>query len=785
MSPASTAATSTAHAAVDDEAGSGVETTSDITVVPSLHEFVAELQSDFPERVRHVETLAARPARFGELDRPFPSEVADRLGVDQLWSHQAEAMNLIRNGVPTVLATGTASGKTLCYAAPIAEAVGAPLAPATALCIYPTKALAQDQLRAITAHKFAALTAATFDGDCSTEERSWVRNNANVVLTNPEMLHHSILANHRRWADFFHQLSYVVIDELHVFRGVFGSHVAQVIRRLRRLCNHYGSDPVFVFCSATIGEPERLATALCGEPVTAVTTDGSPKGERLFVLWNPAVTDPETNTRSSARSDSASLTAELVTHGYRSITFCRSRRITEVIAADVRDRLPEADRELVRSYRGGYLPAERRDLEAEFFSGSLRAMVTTSALELGVDVGGLDACVINGFPGTVASLWQQAGRAGRTSGTSLTTLVAGDDQLDQWMMNHPRELFTRAPEPAVANPHNPEIRDPHLVCAAFELPLTHDDQQWWGDGLDDGIRNLVQADRVAVRDRRGEPAAVWAGGSWPAAGIGLRSSSSATIQIETTTGELVGTVDESGAYAQVHTGARYLHQGRGFVVDTLDLERRRAVVVPDDADEYTQAKSETAIRILEVDDQTSVGSARLGVGAVEVTQQVTGYQRRNSLTRELIANVDLDLPATHLMTRGFWYVIEPAILEAARVDDKAGPGALHAAEHAGIGILPLFALCDRWDVGGVSTMWLTETSAPTIVIYDAFPGGAGVAELGFAAADRHLAATLEVIEGCRCEDGCPSCVQSPKCGNLNEPLDKAAAIRLLHAILGG
>ncbi len=760
----------------------------DIAVVPSLDELVEHLRAEFGERFVHLERLAPRPARFGELDEPISGEVAARLraqsqlGELKLWSHQAEAINRIRRGESTVIATGTASGKSLCYTVPIAEAIAAPMTRSTALAIYPTKALAQDQLRALTRLDLPNMTAAAFDGDCSTEERTWVRNNSNVVLTNPEMLHNAMLPAHRRWSDFFSALDYVVLDELHVFRGVFGSHVAQVLRRLQRVCEHYGSQPTFVFTSATIGQPEVLATTLCGHQVDPVVDDGSPTGERLFLLWNPTARDGD-GLRSTAAIETASLMARLVGDGYRSMAFCRSRRGTEMVAAETQARLAPELRNQVLPYRGGYLVDERREIETDFFEGNLRGVVTTSALELGVNVGEIDACVLNGFPGTVASMWQQAGRSGRQQRQSLTTLIAGADQLDQWIMSHPHELFARPPEPAVANPHNPEIRDPHLVCAAFELPLTHDDERWWGDGLADGVRAMVHADRLAIRRRRGEPAAVWGGGRWPASSIGLRSTNSSTFQIRTEDDDLIGTVDASRAFSQVHTGARYLHRGRNFVVDHLDLERKRAIVEAEDEDLYTQAKSTTDIRILETDAHVPVGRVRLSLGSVEVAEQVTGYQLRDGRTRELLATEALDLPASYLTTRAFWYSIPLDVLEAANISDEEGPGALHAAEHAGIGILPLFALCDRWDVGGVSTMWLSETGGPTIVIYDAFPGGIGVAELGFDAAERHLASTLEVLHGCSCTDGCPSCVQSPKCGNLNEPLDKAAAIRLIEAIL--
>jgi len=748
----------------------------------------------------HLERLPARPARFGELHRPLPEVVWASLGVERLWRHQAQAIDLVRDGHSVVVATGTASGKSLCYQAPIAEAAVAPVRPGTSLCLFPTKALAQDQARALFALDVPGLVPATYDGDSSPEERTWARAKATVLLTNPEMLHSALLPHHARWSTYLARLQYVVVDELHVLRGIFGTHVAHLLRRLRRLCAHYGSEPTFVFSSATIGAPGRLASELCGLPVTEVTDDGSPRGERLVALWNPKV-EPEAATevidptdhddgrhplgpRRSTNKETAALVAELVGAGHRTIAFCRSRRGAEVVAAEVQRRLPAELRPAVRAYRGGYLAAERREIEDALFSGRLRAVVATTALELGIDVGGLDACVLNGFPGTIASLWQQAGRAGREGQESLAVLVAGDDQLDQWLMANPRELFTRAPEPAVINPANPYVLLPHLACAAYERPLTPADERWWGDLLDDGVRRLVLDDQLRLRPRRHEMSAVWSGRGWPAHGVGLRSGVAAEVRIVDGDGELVGTVDLGRAPSQVHPGATYLHQGTHWKVATLDLDGRLAVVEPHDGGEWTQPRSETQVRIAEVEQQRTVGRARLALGSIEVSTQVTGYRRRDAATGEVLGHEDLDLPTQHLSTRAVWYTVDPAVLAAADIAPAAVPGTLHAVEHCAIGMLPLFTICDRWDVGGVSTPYQADTGLPTIAIYDGYPGGAGIADLGYEAADRHLHATLEAVLACGCDDGCPSCVQSPKCGNDNEPLDKAGATRLLEVILG-
>ena len=736
----------------------------------------------------HVERIPSRVARTAEPHRPIPPEVRRRLGVDELWCHQAEAIDLLRSGQSVAVATGTASGKSLCYQAPVAEAVADSVRQGSALALFPTKALAQDQLRAITEPDFPGLVGATYDGDSSTPERTWVRRHANVVFTNPDMLHCGLLPHHARWATFLMRLRYVVVDELHVFRGVFGTHMSHLLRRLRRVCALYGSSPTFVFCSATIGHPATLASALCGLDVAEITDDGSPRGERLFALWNPPLLDETSGARASANATTADLVTELVTHDCRTMAFCRSRKGTELVAADISRRLPPALASTVRPYRGGYLSSERRQIEAELFSGALRGVVATTALELGVDIGGLDACVLDGFPGTIASMWQQAGRAGREQQSSLAVLVAGEDQLDQYLMAHPAEVFTRQPEPAVVNPSNRFILDPHLACAAFEHPLGHEDARYWGDDLDDGVRRLVLDDRLRLRQRfrtgRRDVRGVWAGRGFPAHGMGLRSGSSREYRIALTDGTLVGTVDEGRAFEVVHPGAVYLHRGVTYRVVQLDLDDAAAIVTPASGDEYTQPLTDTTIRILTTEAKRPVGLLDLCLGPLEVTSQVIGYQRRDSFTGDLLATEDLELPPSRLITRGVWWPIRPRLLRRAGIERTAVPGTLHAIEHAAIGILPLFTICDRWDVGGVSTAWLDDTGAPTIVIYDGTAGGSGIAELGYAAADDHLSATLDLLRACPCEDGCPSCVQSPKCGNGNEPLDKRGAIALLDLAIG-
>jgi DEAD/DEAH box helicase domain-containing protein len=741
-----------------------------------MDSLVASLFGD--DRLVHLERLAARDPRYGDLSAPLPDGVAGCLPFERLWCHQAEAIDRARAGQSVAIATGTASGKSLCFQVPIAEAVMDD-PPGTALLLFPTKALAQDQLRSFGSFGIPALVPACYDGDTGPDDRAWIRRNASVVLTNPDMLHVGVLPYHARWATFLMRLQYVVVDELHVLRGIFGTHVAHVLRRLRRVCAHYGSDPTFIFGSATIGEPAALASALCGKDVVAVTDDGSPRGERLFALWNPPLLDEETGTRASPNVETAALLSTLVADNRRAIAFCRSRKGTELVAADARRRLPSDIRNLVRPYRGGYLSEERREIEGELFDGRLRGVVATSALELGIDIGTLDACVLDGFPGTIASMWQQAGRAGRAQQQSLAVLVAAEDQLDQWLMAHPKELFTRPPEQAVVNPSNSSVLLPHLACAAYELPLTPEDAAWWGDDLDDGVRELVVDDLLVVRDGR----AYWAAEGAPAWGIGLRSGSAEEYRIAEAGGHLIGLVDGARAFSAVHPGAIYLHQGQAWRVTDLDVDDRVAWVEPSDGGELTQVRSETDIRVLDDEVQRTIGPITLHLGRVEVREQVVGYQRRDVQTREILGTEELDLPASCLVTRAFWLTIEEKVLHRAGIAPADWPGTLHAAEHAAIGILPLFTICDRWDVGGVSTAFQIDTRTPSIFVYDGYPGGAGIAELGYDAGERLLRTTLEVIDACPCVAGCPSCVQSPKCGNGNEPLDKAGAATLLRAIL--
>ena len=741
---------------------------------------------DLAPSLLHVRELPARtPAPV-----PFPDDLPDLvrsrlglMGIDGLYTHQRHGLDVLRSGRDLLMATGTASGKTLVYDVAFAEAA-LTRPKATALFLFPTKALARDQLRQIRGLKIPQIRAAVYDGDTPQAERQLIRRNANLILTNPDMLHLSILADHARWGDFLLRLALVVVDEAHVLRGVFGSHVSMVLRRLRRLVAHHGGDPRWCLASATVGNPAELAHRLTGLDVEIVDVDASPTGRKLFALWNPPVVDEETGARRSALATSSSLMAALIDDDVRTIGFARSRRAAELLAEFTRRALIEAaKRPRVRAYRAGYLAEDRRALEQALASGELLGVASTNALELGIDIGSLDAAVLTGYPGTRASMWQQAGRAGRREGESLAVLVAQDDPLDQYLVHHPEDLFDRPAEATVIDPTNPYVLDPHLRCAARELPLDTDTAtRFFGDGAPEGLARLAERGDVKAR-----------GDTWhdvgrepPHRAVDVRAGSGHVYRIVLAdSGELLGTADEHRAFATLHPGAVYLHQGEQYLVHALDLAQGVALVEEADPDFYTQARDVTDIEVVAVRERSVVfGEAEMSLGTVRVSNQVTGFVRKLVATNEIVGEVPLALPPALLETTAVWWTLPGRLLDRAGIGPHELAGGIHAAEHAAIGLLPLVATCDRWDVGGVSTPLHEDTGLTTIFVYDGYPGGAGIAERGFRSAERWLHATFERIRECPCRDGCPSCVHSPKCGNGNDPLDKAAATSLLAAILG-
>ncbi|MEN3342513.1 MAG: box helicase protein [Actinomycetota bacterium] len=725
------------------------------------------------EEVAYLATEPSRPARTA----PLPPELHPKLraalarqGVDELYAHQAAAWELVRQGLHVIVTTGTASGKTLAFNLPVLDALAAQ--PRNrALYLYPTKALAQDQARALGELAVPGVRVAIYDGDTPAERRPQIRRWANLILTNPDMLHLGVLPRHDLWADVLHNLRYVVVDEAHVYRGVFGSHVGNVLRRLRRLARIYGAEPQVVLASATIANPAELARSLLGVEAAVVGEDAAPRAERTIALWNPPLLDVELGVRASPLGEASRLLASLVQRELRTICFAKSRKAAELVHRMAVERVDSDTAERLAPYRAGYTPQQRREIERRLVEGDLLGVSATDALELGIDIGLLDCAISVGFPGTVASLRQQWGRAGRR-GHGLALLVASEDALDQYFMREPETLLGRRVEAAILDHANPRVLDGHVAAAAFEAPVDDDDRATLGDEA------LERAPLVPGlrQTRRGW---VWAGKDYPAARTPLRSTSAdAFTVVDASTGTLLGLVERERAYSTVHEGSVYLHLGQQWLVRELDLPGRRAVVTPFADDWYTQVRKETSTdveRPLRVECRLGL---ELTLGVVSVTEQVVAYQRKRIRDQATIDTVALDLPPTTFETEAVWWVPSAAHLHGLEQMPTL-LSSLHAAEHSLIALLPLWAMCDRWDVGGLSTNIHQDTGAPTVFVYDGHPGGVGIAERGFDQFEGWVADTVRMLEGCPCERGCPSCVQSPKCGNLNELLDKDGALTLL------
>jgi DEAD/DEAH box helicase domain-containing protein len=718
----------------------------------------------------------SRPAPLPGSLHPGLAEALGRVGIDSLYTHQLEAFEAAA-GSNLVITSGTASGKSLAFNLPVLNGIAAQ-PKNRALYLYPTKALAQDQARKLAQLRPPGLREAIYDGDTPREERPAIRRRSNLVLTNPDMLHVAVLPNHKSWGDFLANLEWVVVDEAHTYRGVFGSHVANVLRRLRRLARAYGSEPRFLLASATIANPVELAEGLVGTPFELVDDDGAPRAGREIAMWNPPLIDERSGTRRSALSEAADLLAELVSHGVRTICFLKSRRGIELIQRFAGENLerrgkPELARRIA-PYRGGYTPQQRREIEARLAGGDLLAVVATDALELGIDVGELDAAICVTFPGTVASLRQMWGRAGRRR-HGLAVYVAGQDALDQFFCRHPEEFLRRPVEAAILDHTNEQISSRHLIAAAYELPLGEEDEEIFGAGWRQRAEALVAAGELRgvggkLAPRRAE---------FVANRIALRSASADSVAvIEREAGEMLGLVEAERAFTTVHPGAVYLHLGRSYEVARLDIEERRAIVSAFDGDWYTRPKKETEIYIERIREQRQVAGVELNFGEVSVTEQVIAFQRVSVADQEPIDIVALELPEQSFVTQALWYVLPDRLSGA--LPPEALLGSLHATEHSQIAVLPLIAMCDRWDIGGLSTNVHFQTGRSTIFIYDGHPGGVGITLRGYEQFERLLGDAERLIAECPCESGCPSCVQSPKCGNLNEPLHKAGALELMR-----
>ena len=731
------------------------------------------------EQIVAVSHQARREAKLAGVPQEVPQSVRESLaamGIENLYSHQEMTYKLAQSGHNVVVTTASASGKSLCFNLPVLSALAGSGKP-RALYIYPTKALTQDQVRKLQALKLPFVRPGVYDGDTPPDQRREIRRRANILLTNSDMLHMGILPNHGGWQDFLFNLRFVVIDEAHSYRGVFGSHVSNVLRRLRRICSIYGSRPVFILTTATIANPDELASSLTGLDFELVATDGSPRGERQIVFWNPPLIDKALGTRKSVFAEAALLFADLISRGTRTIVFARTRKGTELIFRYTTQRLEQIAPQLsdaVSPYRGGYTPAQRRRIEKGLFEGDLLGVVSTSALELGIDVGGIDAVISATYPGTVASLWQQWGRAGRGAKESLAVYMAGQDALDQFFALHPDELLERDVESAILDHKNRQIFTGHLGAAAFESPLEQTDEEFFEPGIWDAAQALLN--KGMLRKRKDHY--FWALPEYPAQAVSLRSSSldSFSIIVEDT-GAVLGEVEAERAFVFVHPGAIYMHLGETYQVRHLDIDGRVALVRPTLADYYTQPKKETSVEILEPEMARTAAGAELSWGRLVATEQVVAFQKKQLSDNQVLEIVKLDLPEQSFLTEGFWFPLSEELLADLEPPDLLG--SLHATEHGLIAMLPLYAMCDRWDIGGLSIDYHWQTEAPSIFVYDGHPGGIGISRQGFGSFEELVSASHKLISSCPCEAGCPSCVQSPKCGNLNEPLSKWGAINIL------
>jgi DEAD/DEAH box helicase domain-containing protein len=768
----------------------------------TITDFLEKIQRDdyYRGQICHVETVPAREAAYAELDRTIPAKLREALastGVERLYSHQVDAIEAVRRGENVVVVTGTASGKTLCYNVPVIEnLLGDP--DAKALYLFPTKALAQDQLKGLLRlaeldeDLLGLVRAGTYDGDTTRHTRRKLRDEGNIILSNPDMLHAAILPYHAKWNRFIRNLKYVVVDEIHTYRGIFGSNVANVLRRLRRVCEHYGADPQFICSSATIANPTELAERLIGRPFTLVDNDGSPRGTKHFVLWNPPFLDIGRMERRSSNVEGHWLMAELIAAGFQTIAFGRARIVAELIYRYAKESLrrlrPEYAKK-IRPYRGGYLPEERREIERQLFSGDLMGVASTNALELGIDVGSLDASVIVGFPGTIASTWQQAGRAGRVSDESLAVLVAYNDPIDQYLMRHGEYFFRQSPENAVIDPENRYILAKHLRCAAFELPITEMDEELFGELTEPILRLLEEFNQVKELDGR----FYWSSTEYPARQANLRTLSDDTYSIVDVAKEnaVIGVVDSVSALELVYPEAVYLHEGETYFVRELDLEQKVAYVERKEVDYYTQPVLESSIRIGEVRDRKTWRGSEVFFGDATVTWLTSAFKKIKFYQLDSIGWCNLDLPSFHLETRALWLIPDKDAMAEVRKVGRNPVEGLVGVRNVAISVLPLFSMCDRRDVGGIVES--SNTGSPTMFLYDRFEGGLGFVETGYHRIEDLLRGCLELVRECDCEEGCPSCVglpilrppiqQDPDAGGSWPIPNKESARLLLEALL--
>ncbi|MBL7074908.1 DEAD/DEAH box helicase [candidate division KSB1 bacterium] len=743
--------------------------------------FIKELKisQDFADQIVHHEVIQARKGVYQKTKRPLSSPVAralKKMGITELYSHQAKAIDFVRGGSNVVVVTPTASGKTLTYNIPVLESILRDKN-TKALYIFPLKALEQDQLKGLDG--FGALLggerggqAAIYDGDTSAYRRKKIKADfPNIILTNPDMIHQSILPFHPQWEPFFRGLKFVIIDELHTYRGIFGSHILQVLRRFSRVCKFYGAQPQFITCSGTINNPRELAETLVGAPFELVADNGAPQAEKHFLFLNPVL---------SPYTEAAKIFRRCLKRGFKTIAFTRSRKVTELIHAWTLDAEPELA-PLVSSYRAGFLPEERREIEEKLFSGELLGVISTSALEMGIDIGGLDVCLLVGYPGTVINTWQRGGRVGRGDNPSLIVLIALPNALDQYFMRHPGDFFGRSFEKAVVDGENPEVIKDHLVAAAAEVPLSQEETSFDLIRHQGVLRGLVKEGWL-LESAAGNQ--YFSARLRPQREVDIRSIGESFTIYEGENKRLVGQVNGGTVFGECHPGAVYLHRARQYLVRNLDLEKREVLVEPVEVSYYTQPLSEKETEILSVERSRPVENFLLRQGRLRVTEQVVGFQKRRIFSQELLSVHDLDLPAQTYETVGIWLEIEGLIQEYTQKKNYHFIGSLHGVEHAVLALFPLFALCDRWDLGGICYPIHPQVQKAAIFFYDGYPGGVGLTPRGYEVIESLLERTLSLIEGCPCEEGCPSCIHSPKCGSGNKPLDKQGAREVLRILLG-
>jgi DEAD/DEAH box helicase domain-containing protein len=768
------------------------------------------LEPGYRDQIVHIQDIPEREARYGELMSPLPPRVAKVLedtGIERFYTHQVQAIDAIRGGQDVAIVTSTASGKTLCYNVPVLERL-VTNPNAKALYLFPTKALAQDQLRGLVRYveldPSLPMIPGTYDGDTPPNARRKLRDEGNIILTNPDMLHQGILPRHPSWGRFFANLAYVVIDEMHTYRGVFGSNVACVIRRLSRICEHYGGRPQFVCCSATIANPKELAEKLIDRPVTLIDDDGAPRGAKKFVFWNPPFIDATRTERRGSSFEAEQLLTKLIQDRVQTITFVKARVVAELIYRFTQERLQKISPSLANSikpYRGGYLPEERRDIEKRLFSGELLGVTSTNALELGIDIGSLDAAILTGYPGNVASTWQQAGRAGRGRDEALVILVGQSTPIDQYLMNHPEYFFERTTESAVIDPLNPYVLAKHLRCAAFELPITVNDLARFGDYMPAILEIFQERKEIVRRGNRW----FWTSSGYPSVGVKLRSMSDNTYTIiDTTTSpagyeegqggsaknRVIGTMDELSAFEQIHPEAIYLHDGETYFVSDLETDKKVAYVEKADVDYFTQSITETRVKVESEDEKRQFHEANVAFGDVTVTSLVFMFKKIKFHSRDSIGFGKITLPPQVMDTAALWLIPPLSALNLVRKWGRDPSEGLYGIGNVITEVVPLYAMCDPRDVGAVVDS--LNTGSPTLFVYDRYPGGIGFAERTYRVLEDVLEACLQLVMACECEDGCPSCVGAPVPPFAqNDPdtsprgriPDKEAALILLHSLL--